>query len=108
MFDLRANFVVKVGGKEDYSSTTAKQDRTFFLCVSIEVFKKLFEQFPKSKFVAQRRALERRRVFIEHLEELELFLAEKEKKMMKLTKRRLRNETPKAQERVVSDAKENP
>lgn len=92
MFDLRANFVVKVGGKEDYSLSTAKQDRTFFLCVSQEVFQKLFEQFPKSKFVAQKRALERRKVFIEHLEKLETFLDEKDKKMKKLTKKRLRNE----------------
>ena len=44
-------------------------------------------------------------MFIEHLEELESFLEEKEKKMMKLTKRRIRNETPKVQERIV---KENP
>jgi hypothetical protein len=86
MFDLRSNFVVKVGGKEDYSLSTAKQDRTFFL------FQKLFEQFPKSKFVAQKRALERRKVFIEHLEKLETFLDEKDKKMKKLTKKRLRNE----------------
>jgi hypothetical protein len=92
MFDLRANFVVKVGGKEDYSLSTAKQDRTFFLCVSQEVFQKLFEQFPKSKFVAQKRALERRKVFIEHLEKLETFLTEKDKKMKKLTRKRLRNE----------------
>ena len=52
MFDLRANFVVKVGGKEDYNTKTAKQERTFFLCVSQEIFKRLFDQFPKSKFVA--------------------------------------------------------
>lgn len=32
MFDLRSNFVVKVGGKED--SETVKQERTTFLCVS--------------------------------------------------------------------------
>jgi hypothetical protein len=42
MFDLRANFAVKVGGKEDYNLTTAKQDRTFFLCVSKEVFQEIF------------------------------------------------------------------
>lgn len=51
MFDLRANFVVKVGGKEDYLSQTSKQNRTTFLCVSKEVFERLFELFPKSKIV---------------------------------------------------------
>jgi hypothetical protein len=78
MFDLRANFVVKVGGKEDYYKTVEKQYRTFFLCISKEVFVKLYDQFPKSKFVAQKRALERRKVFITHLEKLEAYIAEKE------------------------------
>lgn len=107
MFDLRANFVVKVGGKEDYSLSTAKQDRTFFLCVSQEVFQKLFEQFPKSKFVAQKRALERRKVFIEHLEKLETFLDEKDKKMKKLTKKRLRNEAALRQLKGVISGERN-
>lgn len=43
--------MVKVGGKEDYSGETAKNDRTFFLCVSQEILKGLLEQFPKSKFI---------------------------------------------------------
>ena len=43
MFDLRANYVVKVGGKEDYNAKTSKSERTFFLCVSHDVFKRLFD-----------------------------------------------------------------
>ena len=81
MFDLRANFVVKVGGKEEFTMQIDKQDRTFFLCVSQEVFTNMFEQFPKSKFIVQKRALERRRVFMEHLEKLEDFLKKRKKKM---------------------------
>jgi len=77
MFDLRSTFVVKVGGKEDFLKQTAKQDRTTFLCVSQEVFENLFDQFPKSKIVIQKRALERRRVFMDHLELLEKFLDKK-------------------------------
>jgi hypothetical protein len=61
--------------------------------VSQDVFQKLFDQFPKSKFVAQKRALERRKVFIAHLEKLEAFLQEKDRKQKKLTKQRLKNET---------------
>ena len=49
MFDLRSNFVVKVGGKED--SDADKQNRTTFLCVKQSVFDNLFELFPKSKIV---------------------------------------------------------
>ena len=51
MFDLRSNFVIKVGGKEDFLQSTAKSHRTTFLCVSKEIFEKLFELFPKSKIV---------------------------------------------------------
>ena len=43
MFDLRANFVVKVEGKEDYYKTVEKQYRTFFLCISKEVFVGLYD-----------------------------------------------------------------
>lgn len=92
MFDLRSNFVIKVGGKEDYLKQTAKQDRTTFLCVSQEIFENLFELFPKSKIVVQKRALERRRVFMDHLEKLEEFLAVKKKKMKMLQKKRLHAE----------------
>ena len=92
MFDLRSNFVIKVGGKEDYLKQTAKQDRTTFLCVSQEIFENLFELFPKSKIVVQKRALERRRVFMDHLEKLEEFLAVKKKKMKILQKKRLHAE----------------
>jgi len=74
MFDLRSNFVVKVGGKEGFLNQTSKQHRTTFLCVSKEIFERLFELFPKSKIVVQKRALERRKVFIEQLERLEEFM----------------------------------
>lgn len=86
MFDLRSNFVVKVGGKED--TETVKQERTTFLCVSQDVFKRLFALFPKSKNVVQRRALERRSVFMQHLEKLEEFLKKKKKKMRQLQQTR--------------------
>jgi hypothetical protein len=92
MFDLRSNFVIKVGGKEDYLKQTAKQDRTTFLCVSQQIFENLFELFPKSKIVIQKRALERRRVFMDHLEKLESFLSIKKKKMKTLQRKRLHAE----------------
>ena len=82
MFDLRSNFVVKVGGKED--SETVKQERTTFLCVAQDVFDRLFELFPKSKIVVQKRALERRSVFMTHLQKLEHFLKKKRRKMKQL------------------------
>lgn len=50
----------------------------------------MFEQFPKSKFVVQKRALERRRVFMDHLEKLEDFLEKKQKKMKLLAKKKLK------------------
>ena len=50
----------------------------------------MFEQFPKSKFVVQKRALERRRVFMDHLEKLEEFLEKKQKKMKQLAKKKLK------------------
>ena len=100
MFDLRSNFVVKVGGKEDLNKQTAKQDRTTFLCVSQAVFERLFELFPKSKIVVQKRALERRRVFMDHLEKLEQFIEQKHKKMKKLQKKRMRQEK---QAKIISN-----
>ena len=50
------------------------------------------EQFPKSKFVTQKRALERRKVFLEQLDKMENFLLQKDKIMKKLTKKRIQNE----------------
>jgi len=52
LFDLRANYVIKVGGKVELSpkSSASKSDRTFFLCVSREIFDEIIERFPKSKF----------------------------------------------------------
>jgi signal-transduction protein with cAMP-binding, CBS, and nucleotidyltransferase domain len=78
MFDLRANFVIKVGGKEDFEMKTSKEERTFFLCVTKSIFQDLLNQFPKSKFFMQKRALQRRRTFIEHLEKTELLNAKYE------------------------------
>lgn len=98
MFDLRSNFVVKVGGKED--TETVKQERTTFLCVSQDVFKRFFALFPKSKNVVQRRALERRSVFMQHLAKLEQFLKKKKKKMRQLQQTRQRNE---AKVRMIRD-----
>lgn len=92
MYDLRSTFVVKVGGKEDYMKQTAKQDRTTFLCVKEDVLENLFELFPKSKVVVQKRALERRKVFMEYLEKLEKFLQYKKKKMQALQNKRLKQE----------------
>ena len=89
MFDLRSTFVIKVGGKEDYLKQTAKADRTTFLCVSQEIFENLFSLFPKSKIVVQKRALERRRVFMDHLEKLEKFIGIKQKRMRNLNQMRL-------------------
>lgn len=88
MFDLRANFVAKVGGRE--ALQTAKHDKTFFLCVSKLVFDRLFEQFPRSRLVIQKRALERRKVFIDHLEKLEEFLAYKAIKQKDFVQAQLR------------------
>lgn len=41
MFNLRANYTIKVGGRVDMNKQTLKQDRTFFLCVSQEIFNKM-------------------------------------------------------------------
>jgi hypothetical protein len=49
--------------------------------VNEEIFDKLFELFPKSKAVIQKRALERRMVFVTHLEKLEKFMKMKQKKL---------------------------
>jgi signal-transduction protein with cAMP-binding, CBS, and nucleotidyltransferase domain len=71
MFDLRANYIVKIGGKEEFEQKATKADRTFFLCVDQEVFRELLDQFPKSKFLVQKRGLQRRKVFMDQLEKLE-------------------------------------
>jgi hypothetical protein len=47
------------------------------------------EQYPKSKFILQKRSLERRKVFMEHLERLEMFMELKQKKMERITTKRL-------------------
>ena len=66
MFDLVANYMIKVSGKDNLSYQTNKEERTFFLCVKAEIFKEVLELYPKSKLVCQKRALERRKVFIDH------------------------------------------
>jgi len=50
----------------------------------------LFELFPKSKIVVQKRALERRKVFIEQLEKMEEFLKVKQQRMKQFQKSRMR------------------
>ena len=53
MFDLRSNYVVKAGGKEDFNLLNQKGDscKTTFLCVADDIFERLFELFPKSKII---------------------------------------------------------
>jgi hypothetical protein len=57
MFDLRANFTVKVTGKEETVHFVAKSERTFMLCVDKDVLSEVLEKFPKSKFLCYKRAL---------------------------------------------------
>jgi hypothetical protein len=70
IFNLRANYVVKVGGKEDCEDNDihTKCDRTFLLCVTKEKFLSLLAAFPKAKNAIQKKSLERRKVIIDHLE----------------------------------------
>jgi len=42
MFDLRANFTVKAGGKEQFGESI-RSDKYFMLCVDQEVFQELFD-----------------------------------------------------------------
>jgi hypothetical protein len=71
MFDLKSNFVIKSGGQEDFHKTSHKTDRSFFLCLSKEAFLTICKQFPKSNTRVQKRALERRQVFMLTLSKLE-------------------------------------
>lgn len=74
MFDLRANYTVKVGGfVKNFEIQIPSSERTFFLCVTKEKFLSLLEEYPKSKGVLQKRALERRKVIVDHLIKLEEF-----------------------------------
>lgn len=90
IFNLYSNFVVKCGGQEDYSRLFSKEDRTSLLCVSKSVFMELFNLFPKSKQVIQKRALYRRMVFVQHYDELNNFLQIRHEKMKELAKERIR------------------
>ena len=70
--------MVKVGGRERMGDLpTDENQRTMFLCAKKKTVERLFDLFPKSKIVIQKRALERRAVFISHLEKLESFLKKK-------------------------------
>ena len=77
MFDLRANHVIKVTGKEDTLNFVAKSERTFFLCLDQEILSEILDKFPKSKFICYKRALKRRQVIINHLEKLESYMEQK-------------------------------
>jgi len=61
MFDLRSNFLIKV------ASQAYDPEGLTFLCINKALLESLFENFPKSKVIIQKRALERRKVFIEKL-----------------------------------------
>ena len=89
MFDLRANFTIKVTGKEDSLNFVAKSERTFFLCVDHEVLTEILDKFPKAKFICYKRALKRRKVFMEHYEKLEDYLKAKEETSSKLKAMRM-------------------
>ena len=51
IFNLRANYVIKVGGKEHGKCKQSDDSRTFLLCVTKEKFLELLNQFPKAKSV---------------------------------------------------------
>jgi len=89
MFDLRANFTIKVSGKEDNENFIAKSERTFFLCIGEEVLTEVLEKFPRSKFLCYKRSLKRRKVFMEHLEKLEAYMNEREKRNQKFKTMRM-------------------
>lgn len=78
LFDLRANFTVKVGGIIEYDQEKNKMDRTFFLCVKEGTFNELCKEFPKSKYVIQKQSLERRKVFMEVQQKMMHYLKQKQ------------------------------
>jgi hypothetical protein len=81
MFDLRCSYVVKVGGKENiFNKYQNRQERTTFICVSDEYFQEMLDLFPKSKNIILKRALERRKVWTDHLEKLEDYMIKKKLK----------------------------
>jgi hypothetical protein len=51
LFDLRSNFVCKVGGKQRNRDYFEDNEKTMFLCADYKIVEKLFEIFPKSKIV---------------------------------------------------------
>jgi len=38
LFDLRANFTVKIGGEIEYDQEKNKRDRAFFHCIDKKIF----------------------------------------------------------------------
>lgn len=90
LFDLRANYSIKVTGKEEYGPDTvfSKQEKTFCLCVNKDIFEHLCTQYPKSKYMIQQRALERRRVFMEEYQKLESYLSKKKQIIADYTKQK--------------------
>ena len=89
MFDLRANFVAKVEGNTNFNQITEKYERAFFLCINKQIFEQLLEEFPKSKLVAQKRALMRRRFFMQQLQKLEMFLEMKRERQRLLVEQKM-------------------
>ena len=55
-------------------------ERTTFLCVLDELLQEMLDLFPKSKNIILKRALERRKVWTDHLEKLEVYMAKKKLK----------------------------
>lgn len=55
------------------------RNQTTYLCIDKETLDNLFEVYPKSKVIIQKRALERRMVFMNHLKKLEKVMKKNQK-----------------------------
>lgn len=60
MYNLKANIVIR----------TIPDETTYFMCIDRKILLKLLELYPKTRQVVSRRALERRMVFMERLDQL--------------------------------------
>ena len=89
MFDLRSSFEIKVTGR-DRLEATDRDEKTMFLCVTSHCLYRLLEAYPKSKMVIQKRALERRKVFVDKLENVEKILEKRFKANRRAQKQRLK------------------
>lgn len=89
IFDLNCNFVAKCGGKEDFSKLFGQDDKTFLMCIGKDDFMEQFNTYPKSRAVVQKRALQRRMVFMQHLEALNDFLAVRNEKMKEFAMKKI-------------------